>query len=148
MSGQNHGAWAEYAREQRTLRRRETQTRVDVTGAEALDHILLAIAEGRSLLPGEARRASASSERRERAQESLRTRHAPSHEDDLRYRDGAGPERRALLHAALARLPDRTVRILALDAQGFAGREVGRRSGLGEAAVRQSLSRAVRRLSA
>ena len=85
------------AREQQAVRRRELHEQTDVSGRQALDFILDAIAAGTAFTSDEARRSRLSSARRERAQASLRTRYAPSVEADLLYRRGPDAEVTTLL---------------------------------------------------
>lgn len=114
MVRQDHDAWDKYAREQKAVRRRELHEQTDVSGRETLDFILGAIAAGTPFTPDEARRSRLSSARRERAQASLRTRHAPSIETDLLYQRGPDAEVTTLLFLTLLRLPEKTAQALAL----------------------------------
>jgi len=148
MLRQEHNAWDDYAREQSAIRRRELYEQTDVSGREALDFMLDAIATGTAFTRNEVRRSRLTSARRERAQASLRTRYAPSIEADLLYRRGPDAEFTALVAVAVLRLPDETGRAFALQAQGYADREIGIRVGLSATTVRQRLSRLRRRLAA
>lgn len=148
MTRQDYGAWDEYAREQRAIRRRELHEQTDVSGREALDFMLDAIAVGTAFTRDEALRSRLTSARRERAHASLRTRYAPGIEADLLYRRGPDAEVTTLLAAAVLKLPDETTGAFALQAQGYADHEIGVRVGLSAAAVRQRLSRFGRKLAA
>ena len=148
MTEQDHCAWDDYAREQGAIRRRELHEQTDVSGREAIDLMLDAIAGGNTCSRGDARRSRLTAARRERAQASLRRRYAPSMEADLIYRRGPDAEVTALLTMVAMRLPAEVARILALQAQGYADYEIGVRVGLSATAVRQRLSRLGRSLAA
>jgi len=148
MARPNSDAWDEYAREQRAVRRRELHEQSDVSGREALDFMLNAIAAGKAFTPDEARRSRLSSARRERAQEALRTQYAPSIDAELLYRRGPDPEVTALLATTILRLPEKSAQVLVLQAQGYRDHEVAIRVSISAAAVRKRLSRIGRDLAA
>ena len=142
-----HGPWADYAREQKAVRKRELHELTDVSGDEALDFIIDAIANGNSFNVADARRSRFTASRRERSQQSIRVRDAAAYESDLVYRSGKSPETGALLSLFFDRLPGGVTTIMLLDAQGYTDQEAGSRVGVSAATVRQRISRATRRLA-
>jgi DNA-binding NarL/FixJ family response regulator len=147
MMEQDSCAWDDYAREQRAIRRRELREQTDVSGREAIDLILDAIAMGDTCSWDDARRSRLTAARHERAQVSLRKQYAPGIEADLLYRRGPDAEISALLSMVMTVLPDEASRVLTLQSQGYADHEIGVRVGISAAAVRQRLSRLGRKLA-
>lgn len=139
--------WAEYECEQAKVRRRELHELSDVSGADALDLIVQAIAAGKAVTRDDIRRRRLSSARRERAQCALRSLHAAAHECDLLYRSGPSAEAAALLSHDVILLPEPLAKVIALDAEGRSDREIARALGITATAARKRLSRAARRLA-
>jgi len=141
-------AWADYAREQDAVRRREAHGKLDVSGRDSLDVMITAIAGGRRATAAEAVRAATSSARRERARAALVDRHAAGNEGDLRSRMVPDPETVAVIASCLGVIPAAARTVVILDAVGYDDDEVGRRLGTTPATARQRLSRATRGISA